>query len=606
MSQQPTTRPPDETSPDGAAACPLSWSQVLDQEDRALLRTDTPPDIAEAWPDDEDGRLRQVVARLHRRGRAALCLSGGGVRSGTFALGILQGFANLKILDRFDYLSTVSGGGYIGGWLTAWLRREGMPSVLASLDPERAGTTLRATQSPVERVRDTCRFLAPQGGFFSADVWTLLATAGRNLILNWLVLLPLMAAALLLPHAYFAVIKIVEVSTVPDGAAPCFASDQPAVWLLAVTVLTLTIQNGYIALNFAGRGARWSQRAFLLFMLIPSVAGAAAFTLFWSAFPCLPTLSSFLFLGSVVPATGWLVVSVLAHPSVRGALLATVACAASAYAWLLLPHDFASVESRAAGLRVALSITILLVVLGIVTRHLGQKHSDRPRRRRAGLFDGGRRIPASLAAGLVLGAGMYVLVVRYFPFTAPFTDSYAVFAVPAILLIWALSTVLFIGLASADFSDAALEWWSRCGAWVGIAAVAWLAAFLFDFHLAHTVEALIQLAKASLNHPHVPVELVAIILIPLLSSLAGLAARAAPPGERQSPLRRILQTAGLPLVIVVLVSSIAWADNRALGACTERDTVVRRASSSVGLGHRASSLVRIFLLGGALVMAGLS
>ena len=49
-----------------------------------------------------------------------LALSGGGIRSATFSLGVLQGLANADLLHRFDYLSTVSGGGYIGGSLT-WL-----------------------------------------------------------------------------------------------------------------------------------------------------------------------------------------------------------------------------------------------------------------------------------------------------------------------------------------------------------------------------------------------------------------------------------------------------------------------------------------------------
>src|ERR1044071_8493575 len=55
--------------------------------------------------------------------RSALCISGGGIRSATFALGALQGLAELGILQNFDYLSTVSGGGYIGSWLTAWKER---------------------------------------------------------------------------------------------------------------------------------------------------------------------------------------------------------------------------------------------------------------------------------------------------------------------------------------------------------------------------------------------------------------------------------------------------------------------------------------------------
>ena len=52
-----------------------------------------------------------------------LCLSGGGIRSASFGLGVLQALARRKLLFNFHYLSTVSGGGYIGGWLTAWRRR---------------------------------------------------------------------------------------------------------------------------------------------------------------------------------------------------------------------------------------------------------------------------------------------------------------------------------------------------------------------------------------------------------------------------------------------------------------------------------------------------
>jgi hypothetical protein len=46
-----------------------------------------------------------------------LALSGGGIRSATFALGIFQGLASLGILPCLDYLSTVSGCGYAGSWL---------------------------------------------------------------------------------------------------------------------------------------------------------------------------------------------------------------------------------------------------------------------------------------------------------------------------------------------------------------------------------------------------------------------------------------------------------------------------------------------------------
>lgn len=53
-----------------------------------------------------------------------LALSGGGIRSATFCLGFLQELNQLKLLRVFDYLSTVSGGGYVGGWWSAWLSRD--------------------------------------------------------------------------------------------------------------------------------------------------------------------------------------------------------------------------------------------------------------------------------------------------------------------------------------------------------------------------------------------------------------------------------------------------------------------------------------------------
>ncbi|MFA6901722.1 MAG: hypothetical protein WC236_01430 [Gallionellaceae bacterium] len=51
---------------------------------------------------------------------SGIALSGGGIRSASFCLGILQAFAYAGWLKKIDYMSTVSGGGYIGGSLS-WL-----------------------------------------------------------------------------------------------------------------------------------------------------------------------------------------------------------------------------------------------------------------------------------------------------------------------------------------------------------------------------------------------------------------------------------------------------------------------------------------------------
>jgi hypothetical protein len=75
--------------------------------------------IRKRQPLGEDGSLpdENVVAeRL-----IGLAFSGGGIRSATTNLGIAQALSRMGILRLVDYLSTVSGGGYIGGCLSSFL-----------------------------------------------------------------------------------------------------------------------------------------------------------------------------------------------------------------------------------------------------------------------------------------------------------------------------------------------------------------------------------------------------------------------------------------------------------------------------------------------------
>jgi predicted acylesterase/phospholipase RssA len=66
---------------------------------------------------------RNVSSTARAENLTGLAFSGGGIRSATFNLGILQALAEKGLLHQFDYLSTVSGGGYIGSWLAALTRR---------------------------------------------------------------------------------------------------------------------------------------------------------------------------------------------------------------------------------------------------------------------------------------------------------------------------------------------------------------------------------------------------------------------------------------------------------------------------------------------------
>ncbi|MFK8008852.1 MAG: patatin-like phospholipase family protein [Saprospiraceae bacterium] len=53
-----------------------------------------------------------------------IALSGGGIRSATINLGFLETLNEFKILERADYISTVSGGGYTGAYVQATLKNE--------------------------------------------------------------------------------------------------------------------------------------------------------------------------------------------------------------------------------------------------------------------------------------------------------------------------------------------------------------------------------------------------------------------------------------------------------------------------------------------------
>src|SRR5262249_4382487 len=55
---------------------------------------------------------------------AGLALSGGGIRSATFNLGVVQAINEQGLFGHLDYLSTVSGGGYLGSCISSILSRQ--------------------------------------------------------------------------------------------------------------------------------------------------------------------------------------------------------------------------------------------------------------------------------------------------------------------------------------------------------------------------------------------------------------------------------------------------------------------------------------------------
>jgi hypothetical protein len=129
-----------------------------------------------------------VYKRAANLGLMGLCFSGGGIRSATFNLGILQGLAELNLLRCFDYLSTVSGGGYIHQWFAAWSLRRGFEQVEKRLIPLPEPDNPGDHPEPIRWLRRYSNYLTPENGLLSGDTWVAVATWLRNTILNQAIL----------------------------------------------------------------------------------------------------------------------------------------------------------------------------------------------------------------------------------------------------------------------------------------------------------------------------------------------------------------------------------------------------------------------------------
>ncbi len=191
-----------EKSPDKDRTCskPVCVSTVLCEELQDLDRRRACA-LGQQQPQIDGEDTLSAESRALARGLSGMCLSGGGIRSATFNLGILQGLAERGLLPELDYLSTVSGGGYVGSWLHAIIRRHGCQPAAATGIICSAGrsTPASAADDPVNFLRKYSNYLAPRFSPLSTDVWVIGSIWLRNFFLNQCVLLPCFAALLLCP-----------------------------------------------------------------------------------------------------------------------------------------------------------------------------------------------------------------------------------------------------------------------------------------------------------------------------------------------------------------------------------------------------------------------
>jgi hypothetical protein len=425
----------------------LSYLEVLDDEYWAL-KDETPSEasarlrrayVEACRGDDEIVRAaaeqafrHELVARLHAAKRSALCFSGGGIRSATFGLGVLQGLATRSragtprpaLLGEIDFLSTVSGGGYLGSWFSAWATRASRPGqtwlresapdevdgpgVVMSALASAPDTGFEPEPAPVQYLRSYSNYLTPKLGF-SGDTWALAATVVRNMFLNWLVLLPTIAAVLLIPVGARAVLASVPGDTLRQT-------------YLALGTIFGALATAYIGFDLPSAGnARGSTARYIAFGLVPLVAAVVLLNTYWGWYTRprpldpLPALSvaQFMVFGAAMHGGGML-------------------------AGILASMAYFKRPAPVTGLYATVAAAITGAMAGFVGYHLAQA---------VGPLDP-NRIEAS--------ATLYVCI-----------------AFPLLMGVFLLAGTLLVGLSSYITEDKDREWWARSGGWLLAIALAW-------------------------------------------------------------------------------------------------------------------------------------
>lgn len=406
-----------------------AWQYELDALDTGVV-----PASARSAKEDE------VIRRAHSQKLVGLAFSGGGIRSATFNLGIIQAMSELGMLRDVDYLSTVSGGGYIGSWFSTLLNRKHKGDIRKmeqELAPGTAAAPVKKEADEIRFLRQYSNYLTPKTGMFSADSWALLSTYFRNTVLNLTILIAIIAGCLLAPR-----LLAKAVAHIGPGQA------SNAAWIAAALVLWAV---GCIALSISSvpdperrqllRGQ--TQSSILFFIVVPLMLSAfAASIAIWQ------TKQAFV---DIWDHAGW--PTSFKHPIVG---------------WVLLPG-------------------LAYFVAWAIGWGCAQWFNHR-----AGQFDFNLRRLVKQGVGhfacamIALGVGSWLLtglVKALADARSPIAESgdaaYSLhlvsMGIPFMLFAFGITMILAVGLVGTMYAEKSREWWSRQGGWTAICTIAWLA-----------------------------------------------------------------------------------------------------------------------------------
>ncbi len=153
---------------------------------------------------DNERRLASTSKPTTGNSLVGLAFSGGGIRSATINLGIAQALHERGVFDHVDYMSSVSGGGYLGASISTAMRRlpadkgafaRGKGEFPYAVDfgagpRQEAGKAAEQRESPfLTWVRNNSNYMATGGFLDFARIGGVLL---RGILVNFLVLLPIL------------------------------------------------------------------------------------------------------------------------------------------------------------------------------------------------------------------------------------------------------------------------------------------------------------------------------------------------------------------------------------------------------------------------------
>jgi Patatin-like phospholipase len=421
-----------EKSPAGKELEGVSLGQVLEEELRQVRGS-------------RAKRLEPVENKSDARGSLiGLAFSGGGIRSATFNLGILQGLAQLGLLRKFDYLSTVSGGGYIGSWLMAWMQHQkiGIVEVEKRLTPQAYKSKDVSEPSEVRFLRNYGNYLTPRKGLISADFWAFAASYLRNTLLNLTILLLLLLSLLLLPRA---------IVYVPHWLDRLDDWGYGLAWLTSKTP------------SEKGFAQYWAIVVGMLFGLVGVVS--MGLNLCW-----------------VDPPKGgkgcWIAKSWAIHIFIAVPLLLSASLLSYGFDQVFrydLPQDGPSQWMIITGLSVYFGLWLIACGARWVARRIFWRRCETGPASRVILSTA---FVTSAVCGLLFVPYADVVRGQAAPRTMMGLWDVVTWGTPALVGIMLVAGALHIGLMGRQFRDPYREWWARLGGCLGFYAACWLLLFL--------------------------------------------------------------------------------------------------------------------------------